>query len=69
MSNPITASISAISSGGIFLNVGRQFASIVLGQDLMTSFVGPSGSNYEFNVTETAALRLVCPEAICILQQ
>lgn len=59
----------AISNGGIFLNVGRQFVSIVLGQDLTTVFVGPCEAGYEFNIIETLALRLVCPGAICILQQ
>jgi len=60
---------AAIPTGGILLNAGREFASIVVGQDLMTAFVGPADGEYEFNVAETVALRLTTPEAICILKQ
>jgi len=60
---------AAISEGGLVLNTGRQFASIVLGQDLMTGYVGLCGCSYEFNVIETVTLRLVRPEAICVLKQ
>lgn len=58
----------AIASGGILL-CGGPFASIVLGQDLMTGFVGPSGNTYGFIVSETMALYLAVPEAICILKK
>ncbi len=58
----------AIASGGVLLASGRRFASIVLGQDLMTSFVGPSGRDYEFAVSESLALRLVEPAAVCVLK-
>jgi uncharacterized linocin/CFP29 family protein len=60
--------ISAIKTGGILLASGKQFASIALGQDLLTSFVGPSGRDLEFAVSESLALRITAPEAICILQ-
>ncbi len=59
----------AISSGGILLCSGSQFASIVLGQDLMTAFVGPSGSEYQFTVSESAALNVVETGALCILKK
>jgi uncharacterized linocin/CFP29 family protein len=58
----------AIGSGGVLLASGRQFATIVLGQDLMTSFVGPSGRDYEFTVSESLALRLVEPRSVCVLK-
>jgi len=57
-----------IGSGGVLLASGRQYASIVLGQDLMTGFVGPAGPNYEFIVSESVALRLLQPAAVCVLQ-
>jgi uncharacterized linocin/CFP29 family protein len=60
---------SALSSGGVLLASGTQFASIVLGQDLLTAFVGPSGRDYEFVVSESLALRLLEPAAVCMLKQ
>jgi uncharacterized linocin/CFP29 family protein len=57
----------SIDAGGVLLASGRQFASIVLGQDLMTGFVGPSGSAYEFIVSESLALRLLQPASVCVL--
>jgi len=58
----------ALHASGVLLATGRQFASIVLGQDLMAGFVGPSGDKYEFTVSESLALRLTCPEAVCVLK-
>jgi uncharacterized linocin/CFP29 family protein len=58
----------ALSSGGVLLASGRQFATIVLGQDLMTGFVGPADGGYELNLSESLALRLVQPKAVCVLK-
>jgi uncharacterized linocin/CFP29 family protein len=58
----------AIGEGGLLLASGRQYASIVLGQDLMTGFVGPADGVYEFTVCESVALRLLRPDAVCILR-
>ncbi len=58
----------AIKSGGVLLASGRQFAAIVLGQDILTSFVGPAGRDYELLVSESVALRLVEPAAVCVLK-
>jgi uncharacterized linocin/CFP29 family protein len=58
----------SINVGGVLTASGRQFASIVLGQDVMTGFVGPSESAYEFVVSESIALKLLQPAAICLLQ-
>lgn len=58
----------AITSGGVLLCTGGPFASIVLGQDLMTGFVGPAGSNYEFIISETLALWLREPASVCVLK-
>lgn len=59
----------AIPSGGVLLNSGSQFAAIVLGQDLMTAYVGPSGSQYLFTVSESAAPNVLEPAALCILKK
>ncbi len=58
----------AIQSGGLVIASGRQYASIALGQDLMTGFIGPADQDYEFTVSETVALMLLCPEAVCVLK-
>lgn len=58
-----------ISSGGILLCTCGSFAAIVLGQDLMTAFVGPSDNEYEFIVSESVALWLTQPEAVCVLKK
>jgi uncharacterized linocin/CFP29 family protein len=58
----------AIAAGGVLLATGKQFASIVLGQDLATAFVGPAGGDYELMVSESVALRLLQSESVCILQ-
>jgi uncharacterized linocin/CFP29 family protein len=60
---------STIPSGGVLLDTGAAFASIVLGQDLMTGFVGSTGSRYEFTISESMALRLPRPESVCVLKK
>jgi len=60
--------VPALKAGGVLLASGRQFASIVLGQDLLTSFVGPKGKSFEFVISETVALRLVQPAAVVVLK-
>jgi uncharacterized linocin/CFP29 family protein len=58
----------AVQAGGILLCTSGPFANIVLGQDLMTGFNGPAGSEYQFLVSESVALWLTQPEAVCILK-
>ncbi len=58
----------ALKSGGVLLATGRQFATIVLGQDLMTGFVGPADGAYDLHLSESVALRLVQPKAVCVLK-
>lgn len=60
--------IPAISDGGVMLSAGEAFAHIILGQDLMTGYVGPSGHEYNFVIFETVALRLLNPESVCVLK-
>lgn len=61
--------VPAIGAGGVLLNTSAAFAHILLGQDLVTGFVGPAGHEYNFIVFESLALRLLRPESICILKK
>ena len=58
----------ALQSGGVMIASGRQYASIIVGQDLAAGFLGPTEQSYEFFLSESVALRLVCPEAITVLK-
>jgi len=57
-----------LKDGGVLLATGRQFASIALGQDLITMFDGPSGAYYEFSLIESVTVRVKYPGAICVLK-
>ncbi|MEN6578639.1 MAG: family 1 encapsulin nanocompartment shell protein [Phycisphaerales bacterium] len=59
---------AAIPAGGVLVDTSGSFASIVLGQDLMAGFVGPSAGEYEFSVSETLALWIKQPQAVCVLK-
>jgi len=56
-----------LKDGGVLLNSGKAFASIVLGQDMMLGFIGPSEGDLEFSISESLALRIRQPKAICVL--
>ena len=58
-----------LDSGGVLLASGRQFASIVLGQDMTIGFVGPTGEEIEFSISESLALLIRQPQAICVLKE
>jgi uncharacterized linocin/CFP29 family protein len=58
----------AIASGGVLMAYGKEFASIVLGQDIMTGFIGPESTGFRFVISESVFLRIVFPEAICVLR-
>lgn len=58
----------AIQSGGALVATGAPFATIALGQDMMTGFIGPGGGAYEFVISETLALRIRQPAAVCVLK-
>ncbi|HEX3002027.1 MAG TPA: family 1 encapsulin nanocompartment shell protein [Methanoregula sp.] len=57
----------ALKTGGVLLASGRQYCSIVIGQDMSISFIGPAGDAYEFSILESLALFIRAPEAICVL--
>jgi len=58
----------ALSSGGVLLASGKQYASIAIGQDMAIGFNGPVGNDLEFQITESLALLIRAPESICVLK-
>ncbi|MCX6675018.1 MAG: family 1 encapsulin nanocompartment shell protein, partial [Methanothrix sp.] len=58
-----------MESGGVLMASGRQYAAIVLGQDMSLGFIGPAGSeSLEFSLSESIALLIREPKAICVLK-
>lgn len=57
-----------IKSGGVVLAEGKQFASIVIGQDMAVGYIGPQESDFEFKIVESIAPRIRVPSAICVLK-
>ena len=57
-----------IPGGGVLVDTSGPFANIVLGQDLMTAFVGPAPGEYQFSIFETVTLWLRVPQAVCVLK-
>ena len=71
LSNMVTEGIfkaPILKEGGVLLASGRAFASIALGQDMTLGFVGPSGGDLEFSISESLALRIRELKSICVLQ-
>jgi len=58
-----------LESGGVLLASGRQFASIVLGQDMTIGFIGPTGEELEFSISESLAPLVRQPQAVCVLKE
>jgi len=56
-----------LKDGGALLASGKQFAAIVLGQDMTVGFIGPSGGELEFSISESLAPRVRQPKSICVL--
>jgi uncharacterized linocin/CFP29 family protein len=57
-----------LESGGVLLAANARCASIVLGQDMNVGYIGPAGSRQELSISESLAVRIRQPEAICILE-
>lgn len=53
--------------GGVLLAAGRQFASIVLGQDMSISFTGMTAERLDFTVSESLTPFIRQPRAVCVL--
>lgn len=58
----------ALAGGGVLLASGRQFASIVLGQDMTIGFIGPQDERLQFSISESLVLFIRAAGAICILK-
>jgi len=57
----------ALKKGGVLLASGRQYCSLVVGQDMNIGYNGPSGDRLEFSVSESLAFLISSPGAICVL--
>jgi len=57
-----------IGEGGVLLAVGRQYAEIVLGQDMTVGFIGPVGEDLELSVSESLVPVIRTPGAVCVLK-
>jgi uncharacterized linocin/CFP29 family protein len=58
-----------LESGGVLLASGRQFASIVLGQDMAIGFIGPAEEKLEFSISESLTPLIRQSRAICVLKE
>ncbi|MCE5315548.1 MAG: family 1 encapsulin nanocompartment shell protein [Armatimonadota bacterium] len=56
-----------ILKGGVLLASGRQFASIVVGQDMITGFVGPENDHFVFKISESLVPWIRVPASVCVL--
>ena|SRR5208337_181911 len=56
-----------LKKGGVLLASGRQYSSLVIGQDMSIGYNGPAGDSLEFSISESLALLIRVPEAICVL--
>lgn len=57
-----------LDEGGVLLSTGRQYASILVGQDMTVGFIGPEGDRVAFTVSESLVPRVRRPGAICVLE-
>jgi uncharacterized linocin/CFP29 family protein len=57
-----------LKKGGVLLASDRQYCSLVFGQDMSIGFFGPEGMNLNFGISESFALVLRVPEAVCVLR-
>jgi uncharacterized linocin/CFP29 family protein len=58
----------AIESGGVLVASGKQYASIIMGQDMAIGYVGPSSESLEFSITESLTPYIRQPKAVCVLK-
>ncbi|MFW6082665.1 MAG: family 1 encapsulin nanocompartment shell protein [Chloroflexota bacterium] len=57
-----------LPDGGVLLSTGRQYASVVVGQDMTVGFIGPEGDRVAFTISESLVPRVRRPGAICVLE-
>jgi uncharacterized linocin/CFP29 family protein len=58
----------ALKDGGVLLASGKQFAEIVLGQDMSVGFIGPVEEKLEFSISESLVPLIHTPDAVCVLK-
>jgi uncharacterized linocin/CFP29 family protein len=56
-----------LKKGGVLLATGRQYCSLVIGQDMSIGYNGPSGDSLAFSISESLALLIRASEAVCVL--
>jgi uncharacterized linocin/CFP29 family protein len=59
--------LPGLKEGGVLVAEGRQYASIIVGQDLSLGFIGPTRDGLEFSLSESLALLVREPRAIHVL--
>jgi uncharacterized linocin/CFP29 family protein len=57
-----------LEDGGVLIASGKQYASVIIGQDLKAGFIGPTLENLDFSLSESLALMVRAPKAICVLK-
>ena len=57
-----------LEEGGILLGWGGRVGRIVLAQDMHIGFIGPTGSELEFYISEVLVPLVEIPEVICVLK-
>jgi uncharacterized linocin/CFP29 family protein len=57
--------VKADIDGGVL--VAKDVGSIVLGQDMQVSYLGPDAAHENFTVSESVVLKLEAPDAICTI--
>ncbi len=57
-----------LKKGGVVLASGRQYCSLVIGQDMSIGYNGPYEDSLEFSISESLALLVRAPESICVLK-
>jgi uncharacterized linocin/CFP29 family protein len=58
----------SIKRGGVLLAAGKQFASIIIGQDMATGFVGPEDGHFVFKISESLVPWVRVPSSVCVLK-
>ena len=57
-----------MKDGGVLIASGKQYAEIVLGQDMSVGFIGPAEENLEFSISVSLVPLVHMPEAVCVLK-
>ncbi len=56
------------SGKGVVVSMGPQNADLVLGEDMITAYMGDENLNHLFRVMESIALRVKRPQSICTIE-